>query len=644
MGGSEQVLTAELIVDGAVPRNPVISPDGRWVAYSVAPLGQAEPTVSALWVAGADGAAPPRKLTDVAAPECEPRWAPDSASLYFLSSQQLHRVRLDDDGGGGGALTAWRGGISDQWPLAGGELVAVAAADEPTEEDQRRLAQRDDAVVWAQRIRPARLRLLSLGTGAPRVLDGLGDRHVVEVIQRPDGGPLAVLSWATPETYPGAATAGLHLADPVTRAVRHLGLAGTESRSLVWWRADDGWHLAWLALTPPGSVGGLAVFDLAVPAAGAEGSTGHSNLTSGMAVCPAQLAQAANGPPLALFADGLGTAISQLDPGTRRFRRRSSHDGSVDRLSVSRSGAMLAVLASTATELQDVCAGPPGGRLTRLSNTRPELRRNRSGRQERLSYRAGDGLALDGVLILPAGRSRRDGPFPLVTIVHGGPYDRYADRFHGGLYPSGQWLAAGGYAVFLPNPRGSMGHGHEFAAAVAGRVGREEWTDILAGIDLLVSEGVADPGRLGISGGSHGGFMAAWAVGQTSRFRAAVMGAGICDWGLQVAAGDFGAFEADLSGSTGWEGPGPHRHDQLSPVSYASKITTPVLILHGEDDTNVPLAQAVYFHRALSHFGTEHQLIVYPREGHGTRERAHQLDVLRRTRAWFDRWLTAPAG
>jgi dipeptidyl aminopeptidase/acylaminoacyl peptidase len=184
-----------------------------------------------------------------------------------------------------------------------------------------------------------------------------------------------------------------------------------------------------------------------------------------------------------------------------------------------------------------------------------------------------------------------------------------------------------------------MGHGHEFAAAVAGRVGLDEWTDVVSGIDLLIAGGVADPDRLGIAGVSHGGFMAAWAIGQTDRFKAAVMDAGISDWGMQVAAGDFGVWEADLGGSCGWEGPGPHRHDQLSPISYASKVCTPVLILHGQDDTNVPLGQATYFHRALSRLGVEHEFIVYPREGHGIAERNHQLDVLRRMRAWFDRWL-----
>jgi dipeptidyl aminopeptidase/acylaminoacyl peptidase len=211
-----------------------------------------------------------------------------------------------------------------------------------------------------------------------------------------------------------------------------------------------------------------------------------------------------------------------------------------------------------------------------------------------------------------------------------------------GWWSWGQWLAAAGCAVFHPNPRGSQGRGQAFAAMVAGAVGRGEWSDILAGVDDLVAAGVADPGRLGIAGWSHGGFMAAWAATQTGRFRAAVMGAGVADWGMQVGVGEFGRAEAVFGGSFGWEGPGPHRHDQLSPISYAANVTTPVLILHGEDDTNVPVGQAMYFHRALTHLGAEHELVIYPRENHSFTKRGHQIDVLERVRSWFTHWLGDP--
>jgi dipeptidyl aminopeptidase/acylaminoacyl peptidase len=509
------------------------------------------------------------------------------------------------------------------------------ATDEPTEQDRRRRAERDDAVVWSEQRGRGRLRLLDPATGELNPPADLGGRHVVELAQRPDGGPVAVISWVSRENDPGASTNELHVVDPATGMVHHLGRVAGYARSPVWWADDGRWHLAYLA--EPDPYGGLVVYDT-VPG----GSASPRDLTTGMDVTPVGLAQVADGPPLALFESGLDTQIHRLDPGSLRFRCLSTSAGLLGSLTASRSGAVVAALASTAYQPADVHAGPPGGPLSRISDTRPELREIEWGTQERLSYPASDGLALDGLLILPAGRSRADGPFPLVTLVHGGPDDRYADEFMLGPYPTGQWLATAGYAVFLPNPRGGTGHGREFAAAVVGAVGAGEWSDILAGIDMLVAAGVADPDRLGIAGASHGGFMAAWAVGHTDRFKAAIMVAGISDWGTLAGTGDYGPMDGVLAGSFGWEGTGPHPHDRVSPISFASKVRTPVLIVHGEDDTNVPLVQAIYFHRALSRYGVEHDLVVYPREGHGQVERSHQRDLLLRTRAWFGRWLSDP--
>ncbi|GAA1962394.1 S9 family peptidase [Kitasatospora viridis] len=631
--GSPDLLTAELVVDLATPGAPAISPDGRLVAYGVA----TNSGDSTLWVAAADGSAAPRRLADGAAP----KWAPDSAALYFTSDHaergtaQLQRILLDR--GAAESLTSWRGGISDHYPLADGRTVALLAEDEPSAEDARRAAEGDDAKVWRQHLPVTRLRLLDLATGMVRTVNGLGDRHVVEVAERPDGGPLAVLSWATPELDPGVTTARLHLVVPGTGAVQDLGPVGFEAHSPVWWKHDADWRLAHLAVTPGHLVGGLAVIDTVPPASGPVAE--QRSLTVGMSVCPAELVQVADGPPLALFADGLDTALYRLDPQSLRFHQLSCAPGMLAGLTVSHSAQTVAVLASTAHEPKNVHAGPANGPLRQLSDTSPELGKIRWGVQERLGYQACDGLQLDGLLILPVGRTREEGPFPLVTLVHGGPYFRHADELTLSPVDCGQWLAAAGYAVFLANPRGGSGHGHEFAAVVAGEVGGDEWTDVLSGIDLLVAEGVADPERLGISGWSHGGFMAAWAIGRTRRFKAAVMGAGISDWGMQAGTGDWGVMDAVLGGGTGWKGPGPHLHDRNSPISYASRIRTPVLILHGEEDTNVPLGQAVHFHRALRRFGVEHEFVVYPREGHGLQERAHQLDALRRIRAWCDRWL-----
>jgi dipeptidyl aminopeptidase/acylaminoacyl peptidase len=526
-------------------------------------------------------------------------------------------------------------GISGLVPLAGGQLVAVVAGDELTGDDERRRAEGDDVMVWSERaVRRHwlwhRLRLLDLASGELTLAAGLARRHVTDVAQRPGGGPLAVVSRDCPEDEPGAFTSRLHIADLDAGTAADLGLTGLEARCPAWWQGADGWHVAWLAAVPPAYA--TAVLDVPVPAGG------PVDLTAGMTACPGELAQVAGGPPVALFAEGLDTALYRLDPEGPSFERVASLAGQAAGLTVSDDATAIAVLASTAYCPPDVHAGPPGA-LSRVSDSRPELRGVSWGAQERLSWRAPDGLEIGGVLILPPGRSRADGPFSLVTVVHGGPYGRWADELMAGWWSWGQWLASAGFAVLHPNPRGSQGRGRAFADMVAGAVGCGEWADILAGVDDLVAAGVADPGRLGIAGWSHGGFTAAWAATQTSRFRAAVMGAGIADWGMQVGVGELGRAEAVLGGSFGWEGPGPHRHDQLSPLSYAANVTTPVLILHGESDTNVPVGQAMYFHRALTHFGAEHELVLYPRENHAFTERAHQVDVLERTRSWFTRWL-----
>jgi dipeptidyl aminopeptidase/acylaminoacyl peptidase len=633
-----ELLTAELVVDGAVPREPTLSPDGRWVAYVVAPAGRlGERNLSALWVAAANGSSPPRRLTAGTADDSGPRWAPDSVTLFFMSDRtgapQLHRIRVD--GGEAEALTDWHGDVYDFCPLADGR-IAVVAADEPTEEDERRRTERDDPIVWGEQRGRGRLRLLDPVTRELRAVADLGGRHVVELAQRPDGGPVAVVSWVSREIDPGAITNELHIVDPDTGTVRDLGRVAGYARSPVWWADDGTWHLAYLAEHDP--YGGFAIYDT-VP----DASFSPRDLTKDMQASPTDLAQVADGPPLALFASGLDTEIHRLDPGPLPFRCLSTSAGLAGSLTACRSGEVVAVVATTAYEPSDVHAGPPDGPLRRISDTRPELRGIEWGTQERLSYQTSDGLALDGLLILPAGRSRADGPFPLVTLVHGGPDDRYADEFMLGPHSYGQWLSTAGYAVFLPNPRGGTGRGRGFQAAVVGALGGAEWGDIIAGVDMLVGAGVADPNRLGIGGASHGGFMTAWAVGQTDRFKAALMLAGICDWGMLAGLGDYGSMDGILAGSFGWEGTGPHPHDRVSPISFASKVRTPVLIVHGEDDTNVPLGQSIYFHRALSRYGAEHELVIYPREGHGLRERNHQRDLLLRTRAWFDRWLSEPA-
>ena len=630
-------LTPEMIADMLLPADPQLSPDGRAVAYTVAPAGQREEhPLRAIWLAATDHSAPPRPLTAGVANDTMPRWSPDGAALYFLSDRvkrgeaQLYRLPLD--GGEAVALTDWRGGIAEFAPLADDRTIAILAKDPPTDEEERRERGRDDAKVWGERWSSRRLRLLDHESRAIRTVDGIGDRHVAAVAASPDGAWLAVTIWPNPDIDNMAFPTPLFLVEVASGAARQLAELPLSGTDFTW--TPDGTALAYIAPVTGGGVAGNGLFLLRV----AEGTP--RRLVPDLAACPLELCQQGASDILLTVADGLDTTLQRLDPATGALTELQRLPGNLAAPTIAADGGMVAALRSTPDGPLAVWAGPPAGPLVRLTDHAPELRAIAWGAQERLSWRAADGLELDGLLILPPGKGRGDGPFPLVVVAHGGPYGRFADDFQlGSGRPSGQWLAAGGYAVFLPNPRGGVGHGNDFAIAVAGRVGLEDWDDIVAGLERLVAEGVADSARLAIGGWSQGGFMTAWAVGQADRFRCGVMGAGVSDWGMMVAESDMPTFEAGLGGSTGWEGIGPHPHDRISPISFVHRVKTPVLMLHGERDERVPVSQAQFFARGLRRHGVENELVVYPREPHGLRERAHQIDATRRLRAWFDRWL-----
>lgn len=248
---------------------------------------------------------------------------------------------------------------------------------------------------------------------------------------------------------------------------------------------------------------------------------------------------------------------------------------------------------------------------------------------ERLAWVAPDGLAIEGLVVHP--REGHDQPAPLVVIVHGGPTGSWSYAF-----PSGQrhaaLLAEAGYAVLLPNPRGSSGRGQRYAQAVVGDLGGAELADTLAGVDACVAAGIADPERVGIMGASHGGFIAAWAPTQTRRFRASIALACVSDYLSLHFTSNIGGLDDIL-----FVGPDQKAaYLERSPVVFASRSTTPTLILHGEEDRCCPLGQAEELYGALVEAGVETELVVYPREGHGWMEREHQLDLWRRVLGWFD--------
>jgi len=257
-----------------------------------------------------------------------------------------------------------------------------------------------------------------------------------------------------------------------------------------------------------------------------------------------------------------------------------------------------------------------------------------------LHWHAHDGTPIQALLALPPGY-REGSRLPLVVLVHGGPAGLFAFEFSPGSWS--RPLAAAGMAVLMPNPRGSIGWGAAFTEANLGDMGGADYLDILAGIDHVVNLGIADPERLGIAGWSYGGFMSAWAITQSDRFKVAIVGAGIADWRSFHGTTNIPTWDAIFYGLPGHpadpydlEGP----YTRFSPLTHVDNARTPTLILHGEQDECVPVGQGYQLFRALRDQGTPAEMTVYPRAGHALKERAHLRDRYARMADWFNRYLS----
>jgi dipeptidyl aminopeptidase/acylaminoacyl peptidase len=262
--------------------------------------------------------------------------------------------------------------------------------------------------------------------------------------------------------------------------------------------------------------------------------------------------------------------------------------------------------------------------------------RERAGRIQTVTWQARDGLEIEGLLVRPD----PSGPHPLVVLVHGGPVAATVNRWtmRG---PSVAFLVSRGYAILFPNPRGSSGRGQAFAEMVYGDMGGGDANDILAGIDAMVERGVADPERVGVTGGSYGGFMSCWLPTQSERFAASVALSPVTDWYSQHLTSNIGFWDQQILGDR-LENPGGE-YFARSPVVFAHRVRTPTLLTAGLEDRCTPPGQAVEFYQALVDAGVEAELSLYPGEGHGVRKLPAALDLLTRMAGWFERHMPPEA-
>lgn len=259
----------------------------------------------------------------------------------------------------------------------------------------------------------------------------------------------------------------------------------------------------------------------------------------------------------------------------------------------------------------------------------------RNMRVRELCWQAPDGTAIEGLVAEPTDGS---GPRPLVVDIHGGPSLAW---HHSWELPWAEFLTGAGYAVLMPNPRGSAGRGQSFARANLGDPAGAEFGDILAGVDRCVADGIADPARIAAMGASYGGYLTAWAIAAGAPLRCGVVIAGISDlvscWGT---ANNQPFYDYLLAGRPADV---PARYLQCSPVIRIGSGSAPALILHGREDTCVPVSQAEELYAALRRAGVPAEFVSYPREGHQVGEPPHVADQRERVLRWLSTHLGGPA-
>lgn len=638
--GPEDVWRLRTVAD------PRLSPDGRLVAYVVAePDRERDQPATTVWVAPADGSAPGRRFS--AGPDDgAPRWSPDGRSLAFVADRghgpQLHLAPLD--GGEPAVLTDAPHGVSQPvWSPDGRRLAYVARTGEWKAPEERSAVERNaprvvtglhhrfDGIGYLDERRSHLFVVKVDGGEAVQVTDGDWDDGDPE--WSPDGRRLAFVSDRSATRH-----------DEVHRDVWVLTVSasgrpgaprrltrGRGTASAPRW-SPDGSSIAYLGheVEDGNSAANahLLVVDTARPSAPRSLSEPLDRTVWGVLRAPGAAHAWDRDGRSVLFvaADGGSLAVYRAPLDGSRPARVVGGDRQV--VALDAAGGTIAFAAQWVSEPMEVYAcGADGRRERRVSDANGELRRDvRFAPARRVSHRSADGVGIESFVLAPAGR----GPHPAVLEIHGGPHGWHPQVVMLPLYQS---LVAAGYAVVLPNPRGSHGYGEGFARACVGDWGGADFADLLGALDALTEAGVVDPGQLYVAGYSYGGFMTSWAVGHTGRFRAACVAAPVTDLFSMWGTTDIPNFAAFELGALPWEDPAVYAAH--SPITSLPAVRTPVLLLHWEGDLRCPISQAEQMFQGLRKLGREVALVRYPGGFHIQRTPSQMVDFVTRHLDWF---------
>jgi dipeptidyl aminopeptidase/acylaminoacyl peptidase len=671
----------------AIVGDPQLSPDASTVAYVVTRLDkEADDYRAAIWLAPLNGGEP-RPLTGAGARDTHPRWSPDGRSIAFVSNRPPHLPRADADedekdgdakvgkkkpepkarkpptqvwiipvdGGEARQLTNQEHGASAPcWSPDGRTIAFLAAVDAADDRDRpdRPKAVADERVIDLIRYRHdgrgfvagryAHLWMIPAGGGSPKQLT-FGEHDDDQPAWSPDGRLLAFVSNRS-DGHEHNTVSAIYAVPAVGGDVRPLAEIDAAFHSPAW--SPDGARLAFLGHAGAAESGRITRV-WTVPAAGGEPTCvtpeidraftdeGMGDLFAASDVRPAWSADGSG--IFALASERGAVHLQRIDAATGEASSITAGPARVAAFSLGASSVVF-LRADAATPFEVWTCAPDG------SGARPLSRHNEqflaevplAPIEELLFRTSADDRDLQGWLLKPPGFDLAV-KHPMIVQIHGGPHAMYGHApFH-----EMHVMAARGYVVLFTNPRGSAGYGEAFATCTRGRWGKVDMPDIVGAVDAAVALGFVDSGRIGVTGGSYGGYLTNWIVGHTDRFRAAVTQRCVSNlhsmYGTSDIGFDFGEMEF---GGTPWADANLLlRH---SPLSYVDKIETPLLILHSEDDLRCPIEQAEQLFVALKRLGKETSFVRFPKEDHNlsrTGTPSRRLARLHHLIGWFDNHL-----
>jgi len=619
-----------------------ISPSGEWIAYTVsvprAASDEAGGAWSELWLVSTKAGEPKPFITGKVNANGL-RWRPDGTGLAFLMARgekaKTQVWMIPAAGGEAVQVTGSETGVSTfRWRPAGDEIAYVAAT--PQSKREKELDTKGYGFIfYEENLKDRNLYVLKVGKDgragdADKITEGCS---VWSIEWSPDGKAIAAGITAKNLVDQEYMFQKIWLIDPVTKEKRRITDNPGKLGNFAW--SPDGARIAYNAAKEQKDHAESQVF--VVAAAGGEAK----NLTEpDFRGHVTWVGWKDKGTIVYRAAEGVYPTLSTVSAagGKRAIVLDAKSAGIIfDAPSFTKDFRNFAFAGGAPGVPGDLYFWTAGAKETRkLTTLNPWVADRALGTQKVIRYPARDGLEIEGILVYPVGyeAGRR---YPLIVIVHGGPEANYSNGWVTRYSEPAQALAGKGYAVFLPNYRASTGYGLEFALAGYNDAAGREFDDIADGIDYLVSAGVADKARVGLTGGSYGGYAAAWFASRyTEKVRAVCMFVGISDLTSKRLTTDIPYEELYVHSGKRIEDMWQQSLER-SPVYWARQSKTAVLILGGAADTRVYPGQSIEFYRLLTM--NDHpavRLVQYPGEGHGNAKQPGRADVLYRLLDWFD--------